>query len=319
MLIDVKSGAVTISAPAKLNLFLEVLGKRADGYHEIESLMCPISLCDTLELRPVAEPEIRLDVELPVVEQAVENDPAWDIPCDERNLVYRAVQRVRERLNVQTGCRIRLKKAIPAAAGLGGGSSDAAAATVAAMIAWGSWDREIAAEICASLGSDLNLFLGDKNGIGLALAKGRGENCEILAYKPKLAFVVTHPPAGCATSAVYANWCKSELTKSSNDIVKAFHSGNLEQIGLHLFNALETSAKSITPWIDKQLNLLRSFQFRYSAMSGSGSSCFALITETYTMADMRRAANVAGLSRVYAVKSWTQPSIEEQLQRVGAV
>lgn len=318
MLIDVKRDVVTVSAPAKLNLFLEVLGKRSDGYHEIESLMCPISLCDTLELQSTVGSEITLEVELPSAEPRVENDPAWDVPCNENNLVYRAVKRVRECMNAKTGCRIRLKKVIPAAAGLGGGSSDAAAAVVAAMIAWGGWNRQMAAEICAGLGSDLNLFLGDENGIGLALAKGRGEYCEILEVHPSLEFVVTHPPAGCATSAVYANWRGVGANRSSNDLVRACYDDNLETIGSLFFNALEASARTITPWIDRQLDFFRSFHFRYSAMTGSGSSCFALITETYTMADMRRAANVAGLSRVYAVKSWAQPSIEEQIKLIDS-
>jgi 4-diphosphocytidyl-2-C-methyl-D-erythritol kinase len=317
MLIDAKDGVVKVSAPAKLNLFLEVLGKRPDGYHEIESLMCPISLCDTVELQSTEAPEITLEVQLPKFEKSAEDDPAWDIPCDRRNLVYRAVERVRERLGVPQGCRIRLQKSIPAAAGLGGGSSDAAAAIVAAMITWGSWNRELAASICAELGSDLNLFLGDKSAIGLALATGRGENCHILACKPELEFVVTHPPAGCATAAIYANYHSAGKTLSSEDLIEACCTENLEQIGSHLFNALEASAKSVNPWIDIQLDFFRRFQFRYSAMSGSGSSCFALITATYTMADMRRAANVAGLSRVYAVKSWTQPSIEDQLKLIG--
>jgi len=177
----------------------------------------------------------------------------------------------------------------------------------------------MAAEICSELGSDLNLFLGDENGIGLAVAKGRGENCEILAINPPLEFVVTHPPAGCATSAVYANWQNSDTTRNSCDLVKACHSENLELIGSLLFNALETSAMAITPWIDKQLDFFRSFQFPYNAMTGSGSSCFALVTEAYTMASMRRAANVAGLSRVYAVKSWTQPSIEKQIELISSL
>ncbi len=320
MLIDIKRGVVRISAPAKLNLFLEVLGKRADGYHEIESLMCPISLCDILELESTKMPGITLEVELPVNESPRQDDPAWNVPGDERNLVFRAVKRVRDQLGVRNGCRIRLIKSIPAAAGLGGGSSDAAAAVVAAMIAWKVWNRPLAAEICSELGSDLNLFLGDKNGIGLALVRGRGENCEILATTTSLEFVVMHPPAGCATSAVYANWRSSGLTRCSDDLVNAYQGKkNIERVGSLFFNALEKSAMSITPWIDKQLAFFRSFNFRYNAMTGSGSSCFALVTEPYILADLRRAAEVAGLSRVYAVKSWAQLSIEEQIKLNGSV
>ncbi len=315
MLIEVNGEAIQVFTPAKLNLFLEVLGKRSDGYHEIESLMCPISLCDTLVLNSTAEPDLRLELELPE-DSGVEDDPAWVIPADDRNLVVRAVKKVRERLNVSAGCRIRLKKQIPAAAGLGGGSSNAAAAVVAAMIAWRKWDRPLASQICAELGSDLNLFLGDENRIGFALATGRGEKCATLDMQPDLDFVVTHPPEGCATSAVYANYRNTGQLRSSGQIIDACRNGDLDQIGMSLYNALETSAKGVTPWIDKQLEFFRGFQFRYSAMTGSGSSCFALVSATYTMAIMRRAANVAGLSRVYAVKSWAQPSIEEQVNRI---
>ena len=280
MLIDVKRGLVRIEAPAKLNLFLEIHGKRADGYHEIESLMCPISLCDTLELRSTSEPELSLEMECPIAVVLEKKDPAWDIPSDERNLVYRAVKRVRECLSVQTGCRIKLKKSIPAAAGLGGGSSDAAAAVVAAMLAWGSWDRSLATQICAELGSDLNFFLGDDKRIGFALVTGRGENCEILDFCPALEFVVTHPPDGCSTSAVYADWHNSGSIRRPRDLIEACRSEDLERIGSLLFNGLEASAGASTPWIKKQLDVFRSFHFPYNAMTGSGSSCFALVSAT---------------------------------------
>ena len=317
MLIEKQADVIRITAPAKLNLFLEVLGKREDGYHEIESVMCPISLCDDLEFRATAEPDIRLSVDLPndAVASQVDSevkDPAWDIPTDESNLVYRAAKRVQDALGVRTGAVIKLTKAIPSAAGLGGGSSDAAAAVVASMLAWGRWDRKLANEICATLGSDLNVFLGDENRIGLTLAQGRGEKCKVLDMCPLLEFVVTHPPAGCSTSAVYANWRRTEAIRGSREITEALCSGEADQIGPLLFNALTNSARHVTPWIDNQLRFFLACQFQYNAMTGSGSSCFALAFENFKMADVRRAAQTAGLSRVYAVKSWFQPSIEEQ-------
>ena len=323
MLIELIDGGFRVSAPAKLNLFLEVLGKRADGYHEIESLMCPISLCDTLEFRSTAAPEVRLQVELPeeahaAQDQAAENDPAWQVPSDERNLVHRAATRVREWLGIKSGCEMKLTKAIPSSAGLGGGSSDAAATVVAAMLAWGQWDRAAASRICAELGSDLNVFLGDENRIGLTMASGRGEKCRVLDVCPLLEFVVTHPPAGCATSAVYANWRKIRDIRSADSIIAALEKGDIESIGPLLFNALENSARQVTPWIDNQLRFFLGFHFRYNAMTGSGSSCFALVSSTHTMADVRRAAEDAGLSRVYAVKSWFQPSIEEQIRLISS-
>lgn len=162
---------------AKLNLFLEVLGKRPDGYHEIETLMCPISLCDELEFRFRDDPRIHLQLELPST-AGTTDDPAWQIPADDRNLVVRSIQSVQAAMGVGGGCTIHLKKRIPAAAGLGGGSSDAAAAIVAAMLAWGQWDRNLATSIANSLGSDIGFFLGDTTQVGMALATGRGEKCE---------------------------------------------------------------------------------------------------------------------------------------------
>ncbi len=321
MLIEMQGNGYRIAAPAKLNLFLEVLGKREDGYHEIESLMCPISLCDVLEFQPIEEPEIRLEVVLPTDSincdnSAIENDPAWDVPLDETNLVYCAAKCIRDALGVSRGCSIKLTKAIPSSAGLGGGSSDAAATVVAAMLAWDQWDRLRAAKICETLGSDLNVFLGDVNRIGLSLAQGRGEKCRVLAAAPELEFVVTHPPAGCSTSAVYANWLKSSQTRSAEPLVSALQSCQIERIGSLLSNALTSSARQVTPWIDNQLRFFLACQFQYNAMTGSGSSCFALASHNYEMAEVRRAAQAAGLSRVYAVKSWFQPSIEEQIRLI---
>lgn len=325
MLIESQAGAIRIAAPAKLNLFLEVLGKRADGYHEIESLMCPISLCDTLEFRATSEPDLRLHVDLPAdatnnrtttagSDPASDVDPAWDVPNDERNLVYRAAKEVQRALNVTQGCSIKLTKAIPSSAGLGGGSSDAAATVVASMLAWHRWDRTLASRICAGLGSDLNVFIGDENRIGLTLGQGRGEKCKVLDMCPLLNFVVTHPPAGCSTSAVYANWLRTDSIRTSNEIISALGNNDVDQIGPLLFNALTNSARQVTGWIDNQLRFFHACQFQYNAMTGSGSSCYALVSESLKMAEVRRAAQTAGLSRVYAVKSWFQPSIEEQIR-----
>ncbi len=318
MLIELLEGGVRVTAPAKLNLFLEVLGKREDGYHEIESLMCPISLCDILEFRATSASDLHLQVELPdeATGATAASDPAWQVPSDERNLVYRAAKRVREWLGVAAGGEMILKKAIPASAGLGGGSSDAAAAVVAAMLAWGSWDRVAASRICAELGSDLNVFLGDENRIGLTMAIGRGEKCKVLDICPELEFVVTHPPVGCATAAVYANWRKTGDIRSADSIIAALGTGDIADAGPLLFNALSNSARRVTPWIDNQLRFFLDCQFRYNAMTGSGSSCFALVPHVDDMAIVRRAAEVAGLSRVYSVKSWFQPSIEEQIRLI---
>ncbi len=311
--------AISISAPAKLNLFLQVLGKRPDGFHELETVMCPISLCDQLEFEFSSDPSLTLELELPEGVSADSQDPAWQIPTDQRNLVLRAMERVREAFRAVGGCRVKLRKSIPAAAGLGGGSSDAAAAVVGAMIGWGKWDRKLATEICASLGSDIPFFLGDEQQIGMALATGRGEKCQILPERPEFDFVVTHPPVGCATSAVYAGFQPASSSRSAMDFVAACRSGDREQVGSLLFNSLESSARTLTEWIDKQLTVLTESGCKYKCMSGSGSSCFALISDARTMSVSRRVALDAGLTRVYAVKSWYSSSVEEQIRLSGLI
>lgn len=316
MQIGVGKNSILIVAPAKLNLFLNVLGKRPDGFHEIETLMSPISLCDELEFSFTSGSEIQLYLELPQT-SLVSGDPAWEIPDDDRNLVVRSVKSVREALGVTGGCKIRLKKAIPAAAGLGGGSSNAASAVVAALLAWGKWDRELALSICHSLGSDVGFFLGDQRRIGMALATGRGEKCEILSEQPDFDFLVLHPPAGCATSAVYANLIITDPYRTSGPITEACRTGDRDRVGALLFNSLQLSARSLTDWIDKQLEFLQIEGCEHRCMSGSGSSCFALIADTRRISKLRRAALDAGLTRAYAVKSWYSSSIEDQIRHSG--
>ena len=191
-----QDGSVRIDTPAKLNLFLEVLGKRSDGYHELSTVMCPIDLWDRVEVCPRGDQQVVLELILP--DRPSPADEAWNIPQNPTNLVVRAVELARSQLAISTGCHIRLEKNIPAAAGLGGASSDAAAAVVASLLLWSQWARRLASHLCAQLGSDLNFFLGSEAGFGLMHATGRGETTRLLPQQPPLAFWMTHPPRGCA-------------------------------------------------------------------------------------------------------------------------
>lgn len=222
-------GGIAIRTPAKVNLFLEVLGKRADGYHDIESVICPVDLFDDLTFTPNGSGRIELllgdsqggtlggQTSAPHLQ-----DPAWNIPGDDSNLVIRALKAVRAELGCTAGCRVELRKNIPAAAGLGGGSSDAAAAIVAALVAWSSWDRDLATRVAARIGSDVPVFLGDRrNGIGLALVTGRGEQIEMLPTRPPLRFVISHPPVGSSTAEVYELWRAGKQIRNSDGLITA--------------------------------------------------------------------------------------------------
>ncbi|MFN8534697.1 MAG: 4-(cytidine 5'-diphospho)-2-C-methyl-D-erythritol kinase [Dehalococcoidia bacterium] len=166
------STVIALSAPAKLNLTLEVLGRRSDGYHELRSVLQTISLADRLTIEPAEDLFFVCD------------DPQLAGPD---NLVMRAATRLREAAEVDTGARIRLEKHIPAAGGLGGGSSDAAAALHGLSRLWGlDWGPEQLAPLAAALGSDVPFFLWG----GTALAEGRGERITPLPPIPPLWFVL---------------------------------------------------------------------------------------------------------------------------------
>ena len=163
---------LVVQAPAKLNLFFEVLAKRSDGYHEIETLMCPIDLYDTLHFQEDPSGQLELRCRRVFGAGGPSGRGLDEVPEGPDNLVVRAVELVRRRTGVRRGAKLRLVKRIPAAAGLGGGSSDAAAALVAANEGWRlGRSRDELAQWAAELGSDVPFFLAG----GPAVCRGRGE------------------------------------------------------------------------------------------------------------------------------------------------
>ena len=167
---------IVIQTPAKLNLFFEVLGKRSDGYHEIETLMCPIGWYDTLCFRETSSEDLELECQWGSAAGCRGSRRVLKkCRATAENLVLRAVDLVRRRTGTKQGARLRLIKRIPTAAGLGGGSSDAAAALAAANLGWklGLSLPELAA-MAAELGSDVPFFLNR----GPAVCRGRGEQIE---------------------------------------------------------------------------------------------------------------------------------------------
>ena len=320
MLIHRSSDTIHIAAPAKVNLFLEVLGKRPDGYHEVQTVLCPVSLFDQLTFESRAGGAIEFHVRFPWVaapgtdgrRPPAGHDPAWDVPTDHRNLVVRAVRQVQQAVGTTQGCRIELTKNIPAAAGLGGGSSDTAAAVVASLLAWHRWDRQLALEICAAMGSDVPFFLGDETHFGLAAATGRGERCQLLPAEPPLDLLITHPPVGCSTSQVYLNYADGAPKRDFAKFVAACEAGDPKKIGAGLFNALQFAASQMTEWIDRQLQVYATCGAAHAILSGSGSSCFAVVDEPGCEARVRLAAAACGLPRVYRAQAWYGHSIEHQ-------
>ncbi|HEY4234399.1 MAG TPA: 4-(cytidine 5'-diphospho)-2-C-methyl-D-erythritol kinase [Lacipirellulaceae bacterium] len=277
----------TVPAPAKLNLYLEVLGRRPDGYHELETLLVPIQLYDSLtfstnrsasrgELAPIS-----LDV---TVQQSLPTGATAEtpIPIGSENLVVRALELLRERSGCDRGAHVHLVKRIPAAAGLGGGSSDAAAALRLGNRDWGlGWSRDRLASLAAELGSDVPFFLSS----GPAICRGRGERIEAITGTVPLHFVVVKPPIGLATPDVYRAWDdRSGAEQQDRDLgraslaqlVAALRRGDFRNLGEWMSNRLQAAATQLSPWIDQVRTACTRLDFVTHQLTGSGSAYFGV-------------------------------------------
>lgn len=290
---------VVIHTPAKLNLFFEVLDRRSDGFHEVETLVYPIDLCDTLIIQ--RRPDERVDFRMSSVpRRTVGDEPSLgDVPADSSNLVVRALNLLRQARGINLGADVRLIKRIPSEAGLGGGSSDAAAALVAANRVWGlDWPHEQLAEIGAALGSDIPLFFR----AGASLCRGRGEIVETVPTPPMLHFVLVRPPVGLSTAEVYGACRLAHKPHSISPFVKAFASGDLGEIGRSLFNRLESAASELTPWIARTRRAFETLSCVGHQMTGSGTCYFGLCRHARHARRVARRLNTFGLGKAYAVR-----------------
>jgi len=292
-------------APAKLNLFFEVLAKCSDGYHEIETLMCPITLCDSLYFEKEEGEQVELKCER-AREFSGSDGIAWeeaaadDLPDGRDNLVVRAAELLRQRAGERRGARLRLIKRIPIAAGLGGGSSDAAAALRAANEGWDlGFSLEELATLAAELGSDVPFFLVG----GAAICRGRGERVEPVSGLGTLDFVVVRPPAGLSTAAVYEVCRPARRPRSVVPLVEALSQGSRERIGRLLFNRLQPAAERLTPWIERLRIAFAKEDFLGHGMSGSGTSYFGLCRHARHARRVARRLQANGVGSVFAVRS----------------
>lgn len=294
------SSGVRVLAPAKLNLFLEVLGKRDDGYHEIETLMAPVALFDCLTLQAADDPAIRLDVTVPAHACRADGgtSEAWRVPVDGDNLVVRALNLLRDRSGESRGATVELVKRIPAAAGLAGGSSDAAAALAAANIAWGlNWTSERLARLGAELGSDIPFFFQR----GPALATGRGEQLSAARWSSAMHYVIVQPPIGLSTAAVYGACRAAARPRSPAGLIAALVQGRWSGLADGLFNRLQEAASSLSPWIGRLRAEFARLGFLAHAMSGSGASYFGICQHARTARRLAEQLAARGVGRAFAV------------------
>lgn len=283
--------AVVLRAPAKVNLFLELLARRPDGFHELETLMVAVTLVDTLAMK-LAPHDVTLTC----------TDP--NLSCGPDNLVVKAAEKLRHRTGCTAGVEIHLTKEIPMEAGLAGGSSDAATTLVGLNRLWNlNLPHSELSSMAAEIGSDVAFFLQPP----AAWCTGRGEIVEPIKLPWALHFVLVCPPFGLSTRQVYGAVEVSDSPVSSELMRKAMMSGDAEQIGQRLFNRLESPAVSLSPEIQEILEQLRQLQPAGCRMSGSGSTMFALArdrSDAERIADsLRRTIPSERRMRVYVVRS----------------
>jgi 4-diphosphocytidyl-2-C-methyl-D-erythritol kinase len=274
-----QSGASWIvHAPAKLNLFLEVLGKRADGFHELETLMVSVNLFDTLVLRQESSTQISLRCHYSgCVSRRVAADSASasdEVPDGQDNLAVKAAELLKKKTGVDKGIHIELFKRIPAEAGLAGGSSDAAAVLLALNRIWQlRLSRDELQRYASEIGSDVAFFLAESPA---ALCQGRGEIIRPLKKAPRLHFVIVKPDSGLSTAAVFRQCRPEAKPRGASKLAEYLQRGDLTNAGRNLFNSLQAPAELLNPDVSRLIEELGRHPFVGHMMSGSGTSCFGV-------------------------------------------
>lgn len=257
---------MTIKARAKINLALDVTGKRNDGYHDMRMVMQTLELYDEVTLEKKLQTGLTLRTNL-----------SW-LPTNEKNLVYKAVQLLMEQYGIQDGISVYLKKTIPVGAGLAGGSSDCAAALkgMRELFSLPMTDEELYAT-GATLGSDVPFCLMG----GTALAWGRGEKLQPLTPHPSVYVVLAKPPVSVSTGAVFSKLrldaieARPDIDAMTASIERQEPSG----IAAHFCNVLETVTEHDHPLITKLKESLLESGALGALMTGSGPTVFGYFLE----------------------------------------
>lgn len=277
-----------IKAPAKINLFLSVVGKRKDGYHNIVTVFLKIRLFDKLYFKK-ADSGIKISCN------------KKEVPVDSTNLVYKAAGLLQEFTGTNFGANIRIIKKIPVAAGLGGGSSDAAAALIGLNQLWNlRLDRETLLRLGKKIGADVPLFLLPET---LVLGTARGDKLKPLKLRKEILLVLVNPGIPVSTKAIYEG-LSSCLTKKVNDVKLLTHALEFDgpdKIEKYLFNQLEEVTFNKYKRIKEIKKIISAFGFKAVLMSGSGSIVFCVVKNREEATRIKR--GLVGLKEILMVRS----------------
>ncbi len=248
-----------LQANAKLNWTLDVLGRRADGYHLLDTLMSPISLCDDIEI--TLSPDISIICE------------NMDLPCDEHNTAYRAVKAYYGLAGMEGGASVRITKRIPPLSGLGGGSADAAAVLRGLNALHGALDSFGMLKAALSVGADVPFCLMNSTG----RCRGIGEKITVFPSGGPLHLLLVMGGAGVSTAALFRSLKMDKLLHPDTDSAEAaLRTGDPSALAPHLKNALLPPAAENVPQIQEILERLRKAGALGASMTGSGACCFGL-------------------------------------------
>ena len=256
---------IQLKALAKINLGLDVLRRREDGYHEVKMIMQTIGLYDDLELRKVKQPGIQVKTNL------------YYLPANENNLVYKAAKLLMDEFGIDDGISINLQKKIPVAAGMAGGSSDAAAVLWGVNQMYGlGLSRKDLMERGVKLGADVPYCVLR----GTALAEGIGEKLSVLPAMPKCYILIAKPGISVSTKFVYENLHANDLRPEQHPdigaMIDAMQQKNLPLLASRMGNVLETVTVSAYPIIDEIKKCMIETGALGSMMSGSGPTVFGI-------------------------------------------
>lgn len=252
-----------IKAPAKINLTLDVLYKRPDGYHEVEMVMTTVDLADRVGLKKRHDGQIQI------------HSSSNFVPDDQRNLAYQAAKLLQDTYNIQDGVSIMIDKQIPVAAGLAGGSSDAAATLKGLNQLWNlNLSIDELADLGAKIGSDVSFCVYG----GTAIARGRGEKIEHISAPPTCWVVLAKPSIGVSTAAVYGGLNIDGIEHpNTQQMKKAIENKDYSLVCNTVSNVLE----SVTLKLHPEVSIIKEQMSRFGAdavlMSGSGPTVFGLI------------------------------------------
>lgn len=250
-------------APAKINLSLDVLHKRDDGFHEVKMIMTTIDLADRIEIRELNADRIEI----------ISHNRF--VPDDQRNLAYQAAKILKERYRIKKGVAIYITKSIPVAAGLAGGSSDAAATLRGLNRLWSlGLSLDELAEIGSEIGSDVSFCVYG----GTALATGRGEIIQHIDPPPHCWVVLAKPTIGVSTADVYKNLNLNNVEHPNVvGMIEAIKEGNYSRICHLLGNVLESVTLKMHPEVANIKDQMKRFGADAVLMSGSGPTVFGLV------------------------------------------